>query len=630
MPRSARSSYNDAPYQANSSAAYAVTNGPRHSSPGTPRKKKHHPILWTILILLVVLIAVGGFFGFKFYKEAKQVQLHEQNALTILSSFQDVKSADSLKTVSNQVPELQEETAAAKKISHGQMWNALTHAPWLGSDVSTLQGMTEVVDDLSQDAIPSYLKTVESLTGSKLSTGDGQLNLQPIMAAQKTLPSANKLIDAAYTKYRKLATPKIGILKNAYVKGEKKLKEVRDTSKDLLGTINFLPGFLGNNGSKTYVIASVTPAETRSSGGLVGSLGSMTTNNGKVTMGKFYPNKNFQNLGYPNKTSEAQLLFNEPLHFSFDVRDQNFTPVFATAAAGIQQAWSWAGYSGATNGVMQIDPVFLQEVNKVSGSITLSNGTKLDGNNTAEYLQSTIYKTVPVYLQDAVFGEVAARSVQNLFSNMGYAKLASLSKVLPKLGQARHFQMTSDDPSTQKYMSANGYTPQPQASEKAPTVGIYVNQQNASKLDWYTKRTTTVTRSSCNTDGSQTYHVHFTMKNNLTQNELNTLSLYITGDRPKKMAPGLSTEKVLFYAPAGGSISGFKVTGNGRTPAAYTLNGQKLFMSVASIGVGASTSYDFDVTTSTKASEDLEVDQTPTTTIDTGISYDTEACEVKK
>jgi hypothetical protein len=607
-----------------------VANGPRHSAPGPIRKKKHHVVLWIILALLVIIVAVGGFFGLKFYKEAKQVQQHEENALTILSAFQDVKNADSLKTVSDQVPELQDETAAAKKISHGQMWNTLTKAPWVGSDISTLQGMTEVVDSLSQDAIPTYLKTVENLTGSKLSTGNGQLNMQPILAAQKTLPSANKLIDASYTKYKKLATPKINIIKNAYLKGERKLKQVRDTSKDLLGTVNFLPGFLGANGQKTYVIASVTPAESRSSGGLVGSLGSMTTNNGKITMGSFYPNKNFQKLGYPNKTAEAQLLFNQPLHFSFDVRDQDFTPVYATAAAGIQQAWGWAGYTGTTNGVMQIDPVFLQEVNKVSGAITLSNGIKLDGTNTAEYLQSTIYKTVPIYLQDAVFGEVAARSVQNLFSNMGYSKLAQLSKLLPELGKARHFQMTSDDKDTQKYMAENSYTPAPQMSEKNPTIGIYVNQQNASKLDWYTKRTTVVTRSSCNGNGSQTYHVRFSMKNNLTIAERSSLSTYITGYA--KLPIGQSTEKVLFYAPAGGSISKFKVSGNGTgaTPVAYTLNGQRLFMDVARMDPLETTTYEFDVTTSNKSSEDLEVDQTPTTTTDTGISYNVDACEIKK
>lgn len=46
---------------------------------------------------------------------------------------------------------------------------------------------------------------------------------------------------------------------------------------------------------------------------------------------------------------------------------------------------------------------------EINGPVTLSNGTVLTGENTAEYMLNTIYKDVPVAQQDEYFSTLPKR-----------------------------------------------------------------------------------------------------------------------------------------------------------------------------------------------------------------------------
>ena len=102
-----------------------------------------------------------------------------------------------------------------------------------------------------------------------------------------------------------------------------------------------------------------------------------------------------------------------------------------------------------------------------------------------------------------------------------------------------------------------------------PQVGVYVTEQNPSKMGWYIHRTSKVTRSTCGNDGSQTYHVEYKMTNTLENSQIGALTSYILG------SGGRGVEKTLIYAPAGGSISNLKTSGGSVTESRQeTLNGK--------------------------------------------------------
>lgn len=58
----------------------------------------------------------------------------------------DLGNLDNLDTVSRQISQAKTETAAANEIAHGTLWNIASKAPVYGDDITTVQGMTSVVD----------------------------------------------------------------------------------------------------------------------------------------------------------------------------------------------------------------------------------------------------------------------------------------------------------------------------------------------------------------------------------------------------------------------------------------------------------------------------------------------------
>ncbi len=81
-------------------------------------------------------------------------------------------------------------------------------------------------------------------------------------------------------------------------------------------------------------------------------------------------------------------------------------------------------------------------------------------------------------------------------------------------------------------------------------------------------------------------------------------------------------EKILFYAPKGGSISNIMQLG-GEVDAVKetTIDGVKAYAAYVQIDPGRLATYTFDVRVSPKAAKTLTIDETPMGWVDDGITY---------
>ena len=187
------------------------------------------------------------------------------------------------------------------------------------------------------------------------------------------------------------------------------------------------------------------------------------------------------------------------------------------------------GSNTQLDGVLMVDPVFLQELTKISGNVTIPDGTVLTGDNTAEFLLNKVYIDYPVSMQDALFAQVAEQTVGSMFSNVDLTKLTKVAQLMGSMAEGRHFSMYAFDETAEKTISDAGFTAQTPSSEENPQVGVYVTEQNPSKMGWHIHRTSKVTRSTCDNDGSQTYHVEYKMTNTLESSQIGALTSYILG-----------------------------------------------------------------------------------------------------
>lgn len=242
-----------------------------------------------------------------------------------------------------------------------------------------------------------------------------------------------------------------------------------------------------------------------------------------------------------------------------------------------------------------------------------------------------VYVDYPIAETDAYFAQVAEQTVGSMFSNLDLTKLTKVAQAMGSMAEGRHFSMYAFDETAEKSISDAGFTAQTPNSEENPQVGVYVTEQNPSKMGWYIHRTSKITRSDCNSDGSQTYHVEYTMTNTLTAEEIASLPDYIIGVNQANQPKAYGIEKTLIYAPAGGSLTNLNTSGATVTGIRQeTMNGKTVYASIAKIAPGESVTDSFDVTTSTKAVSDLTIDQTPMGWTYPGVTTDTAVCSINK
>ncbi len=188
---------------------------------------------------------------------------------------------------------------------------------------------------------------------------------------------------------------------------------------------------------------------------------------------------------------------------SFDVRDLAVYPDTSRSAEGMRAIWQRTPWGSGTqlDGVLMVDPVFLQELVKINGNITLSDDRVLTGDNTAKFLLNKVYVDYPIAETDAYFAQVAEQTVGSMFSNLDLTELTKVAQAMGSMAEGRHFSMYAFDETAEKSISDAGFTAQTPSSEENPQVGVYVTEQNPSKMGWYIHRTSKVTRSTCDNDG---------------------------------------------------------------------------------------------------------------------------------
>ena len=595
------------------------------------RRKRRRVWPWVVGILTIVVLTLAavGVMGFQLFKQAKQVQAHENSAIAMLSKFSS-GDAETLANAGDILPQIAHETQQAQDIAHGGLWNTAAKMPFIGSDISTVQGMTAAINDIVQDSIPQFVNVLKTLNDAQIANGDNGVNLQPIIDAVEPLKKANASFQQQVRDYDALPTPSISMIRSAYDKGETQLNDLADRVNALSNTFQILPTLLGDGQQRTYAVMAMTPSEMRSSGGLIGSVGELVTSNGTVHIGDFQSNGDYLPYGIGDHSADMKRVFTDegPLHMSFDIRDLAVFPNTADSAVAMQSVWNrtpW-GQNTPLDGVIMVDPVFLQQLIAINGNVTLPDGTVLTGDNTAEFLMNTVYQKYPENETDTLFGVVASQAMKSMFSHMDMGKLYKTGEMLGTMAKGRHFTMYAFDEHVEQGIQAAGFTGQTPNSEDDPSVGIYLTEQNPSKMGWYIKREAKIQRVNC--DDGDLYHVEFMVHNTMTEDEAKTLPMYITGNNSNNT--GKAMEKILFYAPQGGSISNLMQLG-GKVDAVKetTIDGVNTYETYVQVNPGQIATFTFDVRVSEKATAPLTIDQTPMGWVDDGITYLDPKCDTK-
>ena len=168
---------------------------PSHARTVTRKTHRVRNALLVVLLLLVVCAAAAGFSGFKLYKSAMSAKAHLNNVVNAAKVIKDGSTDDMVKALSD-VSHIQKEAAAAKQDVSGGLWTLAEKMPVVGGDVKTARTAIGTIDDFAQTTLPQLGKVVTTLTGASLSSGDGQLDMEPIIAAAQQLATVDQSVQS--------------------------------------------------------------------------------------------------------------------------------------------------------------------------------------------------------------------------------------------------------------------------------------------------------------------------------------------------------------------------------------------------------------------------------------------------
>ncbi|MDD3176923.1 MAG: DUF4012 domain-containing protein [Atopobiaceae bacterium] len=581
----------------------------RHSSNHHGRRHRH-VVAKVVACVLVALVVALGACGYLLYRSATTVKSDATAVMSNLSTFEtaavsgdSASAATAANTISTKAADMKQETSSP-------LWKAASYVPVYGSDVSATCDLVDVLDDVAQNALLPVSEQLPGLSLSKLIGDDGSIDVATLQSLATVLSDVSPVLTRDSAAVDALPETHVSQITSIVSKVKSAFSTASSAAEKANQIAPYLSSMLGGDGQdRTYLIIAQGNSEIRATGGFPGSWGTMTVSDGHITLGDFttIAGARPDTADQPSLTDEEVSLFGVGTQQS--PGSANFNPDFPRSAEIMSEFWQ-TEKGQQVDGIIAIDPVFLQSMLGLVGGVTAPDGTTVDGTNAAKVLLSTVYWDIPVADQDAYFASVADSAFSQFFSNIGKVKLTSLASLISDSASDHRLQVWMRDASEESAIDAMGMSGALSTDETTPVVGVYVNDDTWAKMCWYLGIDTKVGSSVHNADGSYTYKVTTTLSNSFTKDIAASAPEYVYGYSPLKRSKTDMITHLYLYAPAGGSITDVQVSG-GWNLAEGSITGFDVWSGIVQTEGGESTTVSYSVTTSTQATQTLSVRTTP-------------------
>lgn len=581
-------------------------------APGKPVRRG--PRWWQILlIVLAVLVIVGGACGFFMYEDLKAIKSEAQNAKQELAVYKDALMNGKSDELSSSAASLAQSTQTMADRLSSPLWTAAEIVPVYGQDVRQGRELVGVANDFMHNGLLPFSNDLNGVSIKSLVKDGGQVDIPILQKVVNAVLAIKVPLTDTIHKIQSLEPFHIQKINDVLEGAQSMLSQASDLLDEADDVLPQLPVMLGADGqTKTYLVVALNNVETRSSGGFPGAWGTMTVTDGTITL-----NGDFASLQNARQDAGTGFTPTDEESAAFDMGSAAFnpgsammTPQFPRAAEAAAQSWL-AFKNQAVNGVVAVDPVFLQSLLAVTGQSVDVNGIHVDGSNAATVLMRDTYWNIPVDAQDAFFSGVAGASFQAIFAGLGHADSGDLAKTILDGALTRNFQVWMADPDQEAAIDALGFSGKLEADPAKPVLGTYTNDYTWSKMDWYLNMNTQVGEGVKNADGSTSYQVTTTVTNAMTPEEAAAAPLYVYGGNPDKRSQGDMLTHLYLLAPAGGYISDIQGQGGVFSVAQHSVYGYDEWTCSLQENPQETTTITYTVTTSPEATQPLTVSRTP-------------------
>lgn len=520
------------------------------------RRRRIRRALIAIAVLILALAALGAWFVSSALTAKNEIEAAIASAGQIQSQVASGETSKAKSSIENFSKHIDATYAQTKQ----PVWKLATFVPYYGSDIKAVRDAVLILENVSNNALPKLADSAEALDFSKIGIQNGTIQLGNMQSAAQNLEAANESVSDANVQLEQIDGTHIPQLTEALSKGKAQFRKLAGLTDTANRMVSVLPKMLGldseSSSSRTYLVLAQNNSELRATGGIPASWGTLTVENGKLSMGTFsVPPKSTE---FSEDEAMAVLTADERSIFSTkmatDYRDINFTPDFPRTGDIASRMWERAT-GQKVDGVISVDPVFLQSLLKVTGEITLNDGTVLSGENTAQIiLNQTYIDKATEAEQDGFFTEAASQVFDHALTNLD-GKSSQLVSMFNQAVEDSHIYVWSAHEDEQKRINGTAISGGLSTKPAEPIAGVYFNDGTTSKMDWYLKREITSTYSKTYDSGAKQYTIHIKLTNNADMNQVNVASPLMRGTDQNGNPRHGEIETVMYvYAPAGGRL----------------------------------------------------------------------------
>lgn len=583
----------------------------RHRHRKGERKKRR--VTAVVAAIVAVVLVAFGVSGFMLLNSAKTVKSQAKETVEIVGGLKDKVTSGDFSTLPDDAKKIDELCSSMKKETSSPVWTMASFIPVYGSDINAARTMVDALSDVSSGALVPMADNLAQATPGKLFQ-DGTINVSALQAVADSLSSSSKEFKSANEKIQGIGDTHIA-----------QVTELVDKAKDGFATLDgavdaaekvapVLPQMLGANGqTRNYLVYAMNNVEIRACGGFGGSQGLISVTDGQMSIGDFVPRIGLsEDEAVESVDEEDEALFGN--HSNLYNSGNTYSPDWPRNSQRVAALWK-SQYGQDVDGVVGIDPVFLQYLLGLVGNVSLPDGTVVDGTNAAKVLMHDVYWNYPVEESDGIFASVASAAFDKILGGIGdvdVTKLVGAFERGAEEGRLIAWMRNDDEQNAIKETGIDASLPDPDDPSADPVAGVYFNNLSFSKLDWYLNADTQIGQGVKNGDGTCSYRITVTLTNIMTQEEAGKLPDYVAASAPDA-ARDDERLNVSLFAPTGGNISDLTVEGTQFGLGAATWHGIPFYSGTVDLHAGETTTITYTLTTSAEAGDKpLALRQTPT------------------
>ena len=522
------------------------------AAPRLSRRTRRRIIGWSIVGVIVLVLACAAWVAVRGFNAKNELEA----SLPLVEKVQAQISSGDSKGAAVTTRDLAAHLHAARDDTGDPIWRAAEIVPGIGPNLSAVRQLSWAASDVTDRSIAPLARLAGTINPDSFRPVNGAVPLKPLVDAAPTVTRANSALQSDLAVVQGIdAAGTIGPVRNAVQKLTGALEKAGAVTDAASRAVRLLPAMLGADGPRNYVLVIQNNAEARATGGIVGALALLHTEDGRISLVSQASAADFPPLDEPvMPLSQGTLRLYGKITGEY-VQDVTLTPDFPTSGALVRAMWQ-KRFGTAVDGVLSMDPVALGYLLRSTGPVDVGDGVQLTSDNAVQVLLSESYaRFSDPHQQDAFFATAAAAVFQRVAGG-AFEPKAMVAALTQAAGERRLLLWSADKRQESVLAGTSVAGGLPESTAKERRLGVYLNDATGAKMDYYLHTSVGVGSATCRADGRPSYLVRVTLASDAPADAAQSLPGYVTGAGLSGVPAGDTYTTVAVYAPPGSVVVG--------------------------------------------------------------------------